>query len=147
MNRKYAFRNESINKYLTLNRRFIWSKHTDTFLTRCKEGLQLNKDGTLSRCLHFIVLWFGIGLTMGVSCMSRYPFQSWIIVIWVNGLRIWLGAPCTTCTKAAKVEAGELPFDLHRYQISAPYQVRYSALPNHHPLVKDTSTAWLLFLL
>ncbi|KAL5013851.1 hypothetical protein ScPMuIL_008121 [Solemya velum] len=59
-----------------------------------------------------------------------------------QGLRICLGVPRTTPNEALQVEAGEMPLQLRRDQLSATYYVKSLALPTTHPLVYELSIAY-----
>lgn len=68
--------------------------------------------------------------------------KSRLDTIQAQGLRICLGVPRTTPNEALQVEAGEMPLQLRRDQLSATYYVKSLALPTIHPLVDELSIAY-----
>ncbi|KAL5005834.1 hypothetical protein ScPMuIL_016992, partial [Solemya velum] len=139
---------------LILDRRLTWALHIEDLLSRCKKVLQILKSlvGTnwgghpkemlkLYRSLIRSRLDYGCQIYGSASSSVINKLST----IQATGLRICLGAPRTTSTEALQVEAGELPLDLRREQLSAQCYMRSYALPDYHPLTEESSTAWLFF--
>jgi len=137
------------------DKRLTWTHHIDELLTKCKKVLSILKclAGTdwggqpkqmlqLYRALVRSRLEYGCQVygSASPSVVNRLD------TIQATGLRLCLGVPRTTPNEALQVEAGELPLDLRREQLSAQYRVRSLALPDAHPLVEEFSFAWHYFV-
>lgn len=139
---------------LTFDTRLTWAVHIAALVTRCKKILQLLKSlsGTdwggrprqmlqLYRSLVRSRLDYGCQVYASASPSVLNQLNT----IQATGLRICLGVPRTTSTEALQVEAGELPLDLRREQLTAQFYIRSFALPEDHPLTAESSISWLFF--
>ncbi|WP_230209703.1 reverse transcriptase domain-containing protein [Solemya velum gill symbiont] len=133
------------------DRRLVWSMHVDNLLARCKSVLNILKvlagtdwGGHPRQMLQLYRALIRSRLDYGCQVYnSASPsVKSRLDTIQAQGLRICLGVPRTTPNEALQVEAGEMPLQLRRDQLSATYYVKSLALPTTHPLVDELSIAY-----
>lgn len=135
----------------TFDRKLNWNEHVDILVLKCTKVINL------LRCLtgtdwgahtpQLLQIYKAlIRSRLDYCCQvyeSAFPsVKAKLDIVQSRALRVCLGVPRTTSIPALQVEAGEMPLDLRRNQMTVKYYLRCMASSANHPARKDFEYSW-----